>query len=69
MLCLDYSSLQERRNISKLYMIDREHYFLYMVLEMNVLNGIFYKRKTFQPKYQWVSIWVPSKTDVGNFFA
>ena len=69
MLCLDYSDLQERRNISKLYMIDREHYFLYMVLEINVLNGIFYKRKIFQPKYQWVSIWVLCKADVGNFFA
>ena len=27
-----------------------------MVLEMNVLNGIFYKRKMFQPKYHWVEI-------------
>ena len=27
-----------------------------MVLEMNVLNGIFYKRKIFQPKYHWVEI-------------
>ena len=26
-LCLDYSNLQERRNISKLYMIVREHIF------------------------------------------
>ena len=25
MLCLDYSNLQERRNISKLYMIARGH--------------------------------------------
>ena len=30
--------------------------FLYMVLEMNVLNDIFYKRKIFQPKYHWVEI-------------
>ena len=29
---------------------------MYMVLEMNVLNGIFYKRKMFQPKYRWVEI-------------
>ena len=27
MLCLDYSNLQERRNVSKLYMIAREHLF------------------------------------------
>ena len=27
-----------------------------MVLEMNVLNGIFYKRKMFQPKYHCVEI-------------
>ena len=27
-----------------------------MVLEMNVLNGIFYKRKMFQPKYHWVEM-------------
>ena len=27
MLCLDYSNLQERRNISKLYMIARGHLF------------------------------------------
>ena len=25
-----------------------------MVLEVNVLSGIFYKRKMFQPKYHWV---------------
>ena len=29
---------------------------LSMVLEMNVLNGIFYKRKMFQSKYHWVEI-------------
>ena len=29
---------------------------LSMVLEMNVLNGIFYKRKMFQLKYHWVEI-------------
>ena len=28
MLCLDYSSLQEKRNISKLHMIVRGHLFL-----------------------------------------
>ena len=27
MLCLDYANLQERRNISKLYMIARGHLF------------------------------------------
>ena len=27
-----------------------------MVLEMNVLNGIFYKRKMFQPKCRWIEI-------------
>ena len=27
MLCLDYSNLQERRNISKLYMIATGHWF------------------------------------------
>ena len=27
-----------------------------MALEMNVLNGIFYKGKIFQPKYHWVEI-------------
>ena len=27
-----------------------------MVLEINVLNGIFYKIKTFQPIYHWVEI-------------
>ena len=31
-------------------------YFLYIVLEMNALNGIFYKGKMFQPKYHWVEI-------------
>ena len=38
---------------------------------MNVLNGIFYKKKMFEPKYHWVEIKcpVPYKTDVGNFFA
>ena len=25
-----------------------------MVLEINALRGIFYKRKMFQPKYHWV---------------
>ena len=28
MLCLDYSNLQEGRNVSKLYMIARGHLFL-----------------------------------------
>ena len=27
-----------------------------VVLEMNVLNGIFYNRKMLQPKYHWVEI-------------
>ena len=27
MLCLDYSNLQEKRNLSKLYMIARGHLF------------------------------------------
>ena len=27
-----------------------------MVLEMNVLNRIFYKRKMFQPKFHWIEI-------------
>ena len=27
-----------------------------MVLEMNVLDGISYKREMFQPKYHWVEI-------------
>ena len=27
-----------------------------MVSEMNVLNGIFYKREMFQPKYHWIEI-------------
>ena len=30
--------------------------FLPMVLKMNVLNSIFYKREMFQPKYHWVEI-------------
>ena len=30
--------------------------FLSMVSEMNVLNGIFYKREMFQPKYYWIEI-------------
>ena len=30
--------------------------FLSVVLEMHVLNGIFYKREMFQPKYNWVEI-------------
>lgn len=36
-----------------------------------VLNGIFYERKMFQPRYHWVetNIWVPYKTDVCNFLA
>ena len=29
---------------------------LYMVVKMNVLNGIFCKRNMFQPKYYWVKI-------------
>ena len=29
---------------------------MYMVLEMNVLNSISYKRKMFQPKYHWAEI-------------
>ena len=37
MLCLDYSNLQEKRNVSKLYMIVRGIGFLSMVLEMNVV--------------------------------
>ena len=36
-LCLDYSNLQEKRNVSKLYMIVRGIGFLSMVLEMNVV--------------------------------
>ena len=56
MLCLDYSNLEERRNINKLYMIARGHLFPAYVLEMNVLNGLFYKRKMFQPIYHWVEI-------------
>ena len=43
-----------------------------MVLEMNKLNGIFYKREMFQPKYHWVEtkyLGVIYKTDVGNFSA
>ena len=43
-LFLDYSNLQERRNVSKLYMIVGID-FLSMVLEMKVLNGIFYKTR------------------------
>ena len=31
-------------------------YFLYVVLEMNVLNGIFYERKMLTPRYHWVEI-------------
>ena len=54
-LCLDYSNLQERRNISKLCMIARGH-LLYIVLEVNVCNSIFYERKMFRPKYHWVEI-------------
>ena len=27
-----------------------------MVSEMNVLNGIFYKKEMFEPKYDWVEI-------------
>ena len=52
---LDYSNLQERRNISKLYMTVRGH-LLYIVLEVNVRNSIFYERKMFRPKYHWVKI-------------
>ena len=56
MLCLDYSNLQERRNVSKSYILLEGIDFLYMVLEMNMLNGIFYERKMLQPKYHWVEI-------------
>ena len=56
MLCLDYSNLEERRNINKLYMIARGQLFPVYVLEMNVPNSIFYKRKMFKPKYNWVEI-------------
>ena len=45
MLCLDYSNLQERRNISKLYMMLEDIYFLYIVLEINVLNRYFLQEK------------------------
>ena len=31
---------------------------LYMVFKMNVLNGVFYKREIFQPKYHWVEIYL-----------
>ena len=45
-MCQDYSNLQERRNISKLYMIARGYWFpVYGLGKMNVLNGIFYKRE------------------------
>ena len=27
-----------------------------MVSELNVLNGMFYKREMFQPKYHWIEI-------------
>ena len=58
MLCLDYSNLHQSTidyavNYASLL---EGIYFLYMVLEMNVLNGIFYKRKMFQLKYHWVQI-------------
>ena len=56
-MCLDYSYLQERRSISKLYMVALECIdFLFTILEMNVLNSSFYKRKMFQPKYHWVEV-------------
>ena len=48
MLCLDYSNLQEKRNLRRNYTWLLEGiYFLFIVLEMNVLNDIFYKRKMF----------------------
>ena len=43
--------------MSKLYMIALEGVdFLCMVLEMNMLNDIFYKREMFQPKYNWAEV-------------
>ena len=53
MLCLDYSNLQERINISKLYMLARGHLFPVYGLGNECA---YYKRKMFQPKYNWVEI-------------
>ena len=43
-LCLDHSNLQERGNISNYTWLLEGIYFLSMVLEVNVLNGILCKR-------------------------
>ena len=40
----------------KLYMLARGTDFLSMVSEMNVLDGIFYKRKMFQPNQHWIEL-------------
>ena len=56
MLCLEYRNLQERRNISKLYMIARGHWVPLYGLKNECANGIFYKRKIFWPKYHWLEV-------------
>ena len=58
MLCLDYSNLQEWRNVSKLYMIARGYWFSVYGLE-NKFALIFFilqEKDIFQPKYHWVEI-------------
>ena len=53
--CLDYSNLQERRNITKLYMISRGHWSpVYGLWDEGAL--VFFTRKIIQPKYHWVEI-------------
>ena len=56
MLCLDYSNLQERRNMTKFYRMLEGIDFLSMFLEMTMLNSIFDKREMYQPKHNWFEI-------------
>ena len=56
MFCLDYSNLQERRNMTKLYRMLECIDFLPTFLEMTMLNSIFDKREMYQPKHNWFEI-------------
>ena len=64
MLCLDYSNLQERRNVSKLYLIAREHLFPVCGLRNECASRYFLQEKDVP-----TGIWVPYKTEVGKVFA
>ena len=58
MLCLDYSNLQEWRDVSKLYMIARGYWFSLYDLE-NKFALVFFtlqEKDIFQRKYHWVEM-------------